>query len=124
MSAGMGRLLRTRARFEFPVTQFALYRNRNPKTKSDYPLLLDVQHELFQGLQTRVVIPLTKAPALTEFPLEYLTPALRVDGETYLLMTPQLAGIDRADLGPQAGDVRDQRQVIESAVEFLTHGFF
>ena len=106
------------------MTQFALYRNRNPQTKADYPLLLDVQHELFEGLQTRVVIPLTKIPVLTKFPLDYLTPPLRVDGETYLLMTPQLAGIDRADLGPQAGDVGDQRQAILSAVEFLTRGFF
>jgi toxin CcdB len=106
------------------VTQFALYRNRNPQTKADYPLLLDVQHALFEGLQTRVVIPLTKAAVLAKFPLDYLTPPLRVGGETYLLMTPQLAGIDRADLGPEAGDVVDQRQAVLSALEFLAHGSF
>jgi toxin CcdB len=106
------------------VTQFALYRNPNPQTEAQYPLLLDVQHELFEGLQTRVVIPLTKAPSLAKFPLDYLTPSLRVGEETYLLMTPQLAGIDRADLGPQAGDVRDQRRAVLSALEFLAYGFF
>lgn len=106
------------------MTQFALYRNKNSKTKADYPLLLDVQSVLFKDLETRVVIPLTKARALTEFPMDYLTPALTVDGETYRLMTPQLAGISRAELGPQAGEVGDQWKVIMTALDFLTRGFF
>jgi len=105
------------------VTQFAVYRNQSSQTKADYPLLLDVQSELFEDLQTRVVIPLTRAPALTKYPLAYLTPALSLDGETYLLMTPQLAGIARADLGPQAGGVADQWKVILAAVDFLVRGF-
>src|SRR2546430_4287922 len=94
-TSGNTRLLsRARAPFraapELLVTQFAVYRNPSPQTRADYPFLLDVQSVLFEDLQTRVVIPLTRAPALTKYPLAYLTPALRVDGETYLLMTPQL----------------------------------
>jgi len=105
------------------VTQFAVYRNPSSQTKADYPFLLDVQSMLFEDLQTRVVIPLTRAPALTKYPLAYLTPTLSLDGETYLLMTPQLAGIARADLGPQAGSVADQWKVILAAVDFLVRGF-
>ena len=106
------------------MAQFAVYRNQNAQTQEDYPLLLDVQSPMFEDLQTRVVIPLTKAPALTEFPMAYLTPALKLNGETYLLMTPQLAGVARADLGPQAGEVGNQSQVILNAVDFLMRGFF
>jgi hypothetical protein len=39
-------------------------------------------------------------------------------------MTPQLAGISRAELGPQAGEVGDQWKVIMTALDFLTRGFF
>ena len=106
------------------MTQFAVYRNQNARTRAEYPLLLDVQSELFKDLHTRVVVPLTKAPALTGFPMAFLTPALKLNGETYLMMTPQLAGLAQAQLGPQAGELNDQQQVILSALEFLAHGFF
>lgn len=105
------------------MTQFAVYRNENSRSKADYPLLLDVQSPMFEDLETRVVIPLTKAPALTDFPMAHLTPALNLNGETYLLMTPQLAGISRADLGPQAGEVSNQWKAILGAVDFLVRGF-
>ncbi len=105
------------------MPQFAVYRNENSRTKSAFPFLVDVQPDLFEDLQTRVVIPLTKAAALTEFPLTYLTPMLTFEGETYMLMTPQLAGIARADLGAHAGSVAEQWRAILAAVDFLMRGF-
>jgi toxin CcdB len=41
------------------VAQFAVYRNKSPRSKSTYPFLVDVQSDLLDELQTRVVIPLT-----------------------------------------------------------------
>jgi len=105
------------------VPQFAVHRNKNPQSKSTFPLLVDVQSDLLEELNTRVVIPLTRAAGLARKPLSHLTPALSFDGDTYLLMTPQLAGIARADLGPQAGTLLDQREQIVAAVEFLLTGF-
>jgi toxin CcdB len=105
------------------VPQFAVHRNKNPQSKSTFPLLVDVQSDLLEELNTRVVIPLTKAAGLARKPLSHLTPALLFDGDTYLLMTPQLAGIARADLGPQAGTLLDQRERIVAAVDFLLSGF-
>ncbi len=40
--------------------QFTVYRNKNPRTKSAFPLLVDVQSDVLEDLHTRVVIPLTK----------------------------------------------------------------
>jgi toxin CcdB len=51
------------------MTQFTAYKNKNPRSKVTYPLLLDVQADLLDDLQTRIVIPLTKAPSLTKSPL-------------------------------------------------------
>lgn len=105
------------------MAQFAVYRNENSGTQSAFPFLVDVQADLLEDLQTRVVIPLTKAAALTKFPLTYLTPMLTFEGESYVLMTPQLEGIARADLGQHAGSLADQWRAILAAVDFLVRGF-
>ena len=93
------------------MPQFAVHRNKNPHSKATFPLLVDVQSDLLDQLNTRVVIPLTKAAGLARKPLSHLTPALSFDGDTYLLMTPQLAGMARADLGPQAGSLSDDPSI-------------
>jgi toxin CcdB len=105
------------------VAQFAVYRNKSPRSKATYPFLVDVQSDLLDELQTRVVIPLTKASTLAKRPLNNLTPSLKFDGGTYLLMTPQLAGVARKDLGALTGSLAEQRQVIVAAVDFLLVGF-
>ncbi len=105
------------------MAQFAVYKNKNPRTKTAFPFLVDVQSDLLEPLHTRVVIPLTKAAALTKKPVSHLTPAIDFDGEAYLLMTPQLAGIARSDLGAEAGALIEKRQTILAAIDFLLTGF-
>lgn len=104
------------------MAQFTVYRNKNPRSKTTYPLLVDAQADLLNELQTRLVIPLTKAPALTKKPIARLTPSIDIDGERYLLMTPQLAGIARSELGAAVGSVADQRSVIVAALDLLITG--
>lgn len=105
------------------MAQFTVYRNKNARTKTAFPLLVDIQSDLLEGLQTRVVIPLTKVAALARKPLAQLTPVLSVDGEDYVLMTPQLAGIGRAELGAAVGNLASERQAILAATDFLLTGF-
>jgi toxin CcdB len=105
------------------MAQFTVYRNKNARTKSTYPLLVDIQSDLLEDLRTRVVIPLTKTAALTKKPLAHLTPALPFDGEEYVLMTPQLAGIRRTELGAAVGSIASARQTIVAAMDFLLTGF-
>jgi toxin CcdB len=105
------------------VAQFSVYRNKNARTKAAFPFLVDVQSDLLEPLNTRVVIPMTKSPALTKRPVSHLTPEVSFNGDRYMLMTPQLAGIGRAELGPLAGTVVDERQTILAAIDFLLTGF-
>jgi toxin CcdB len=104
------------------VAQFTVYKNKNPRSKTTYPLLVDAQADLLDELQTRLVIPLTKAPALAKKPIARLTPSIEFEGEHYLVMTPQLAGIARSELGPAIGSVADQRTAIVSALDLLITG--
>jgi toxin CcdB len=105
------------------VAQFTLYRNNNPRTQAISPLLVDVQTDLLEELQTRVVIPLTKAAALTQAPVSQLTPTIEFEGEVYVLLTPQLAGIARGDLGSAAGNLAARRDIILAALDFLLTGY-
>ncbi len=105
------------------MAQFTVYRNKSARTKATFPFLVDVQSDLLEDLQTRVVIPLSKAGALTKKPVSHLTPILQFDGETYVLMTPELAGVARNDLGAAAGNLSDRRDAILAAMDFLLTGF-
>ena len=105
------------------MAQFSVYRNKNPRTKATFPFLVDVQSDLLEPLGTRVVIPLTKIPGLTRKPVSHLTPEIPFSGDSYVLMTPQLAGVSVADLGSLAGTLVGEGQAILAALDFLLTGF-
>jgi toxin CcdB len=105
------------------VTQFTVYRNKNPRSRAAFPFLLDVQSDLLDELQTRVVIPLTKAAAFVRKPVAHLMPVVQFEGEAYVLVTPQLAGIARSEIGSPAGSLAQRRDTIVAAMDFLLSGF-
>lgn len=105
------------------MSRFAVYRNENPGSREEFPFLVDVQAGLLEALGTRVVIPLGNAEELTGFPMRYLIPMVALDGRPYALLTPQLGGIRREELGPPVGSLADQESVISAAIDFLFRGF-
>ena len=105
------------------MPQFAVYLNKNLRSRSVFPLLVDVQAELLRNLETRVVIPLVKGAAFTSYPLGLVMPTVEVDGESYVLVTPQLAGVSQWDLGPHTGSVAAHSHAIFTAMDILLRGF-
>jgi len=104
------------------MAQFTVYKNKNPKTKNAYPYLLDVQVNLLDGLQTRVVAPLAKSTVLQKKAMQHITPLITFDGEKYLLLIPQLSGIAKTDLGARVGELSRYRDEIVAALDFLFLG--
>jgi len=105
------------------MPQFAVYLNKNLRSRSVFPMLVDVQAELLRDLETRVVIPLVKSAAFSSFPLGLVMPTVEVEGESYMLVTPQLAGVSRWDLGPHTGSVAAHARAIVTATDILLRGF-
>jgi toxin CcdB len=105
------------------LPQFTVYRNKNARSKGAFPLLVDVQSDLLEDLQTRVVIPLSKVAALTKRPVSQLTPMIEFEDASYVLVTPQLAGIARSELGSATGSLATSRDTILAAMDFLLLGF-
>lgn len=104
------------------MAQYAIYQNKNPQCKKEFPLLLDIQTNLLDSLQTTVVVPLKKLEANKNKMLTQLTPTLLIEGEDYLMLTPQLAGIQRKELGKVIADVEYARTEILNALDFLLTG--
>ena len=105
------------------MAKFTVHRNKNARSKAIYPFVVAVQSDRLDELQTRVVIPLTEAAALAKKPVSRLTPLLDFEDGQYVLMTPQLAGIPRRELGPAAGSLAARRDTILAAMDFLITGF-
>ena len=105
------------------MPQFTAYQNKNAQTKKLIPFLLDVQTELLDELQTRVVVPLTSVEKSAAKQMSRLTPLLEIDGDSYLMLTPQLAGINKKELGKPVADLSSSRNEIVAALDFLVTGF-
>ena len=104
------------------MAQFTVYQNKNPQSNKAFPLLLDIQTNLLDSLQTTVVIPLKKLGSNKDKALTHLTPIVNIDGNDYLILTPQLAGIQRKELGKAIADIAHARTEILNALDFLVTG--
>lgn len=104
------------------MTQFTIYQNKNSQSKKEYPLLLDIQTNLLDSLQTTVVVPLKKLETNKDKVLTQLTPTFTIEGVDYLMFTPQLAGIQRKELGKAISDIEYARTDILNALDFLLTG--
>jgi toxin CcdB len=104
------------------MTQFCVHRNTNPANKTEVPYLLDIQHPLLSHIETRAVIPLYAAGTLKRKELPRLTPNIDVAGKSYLVMTPQLAGIPARFVGTQVANIGERRHEIIAAIDMLVSG--
>jgi toxin CcdB len=104
------------------MAQFTVHRNQHAPTKARFPLLLDVQTDLLDGLATRVVIPLTPQAGSKSQMMDKLTPVVQVDGKHYIAVTPQLSAIAKKELGPVVADLSGERVDFIKALDFLLTG--
>ena len=104
------------------MPQFTVYRNKNPETLSAAPFLLDIQNDLLRDLDTRVVVPLRPVFVMQGRALKPLMPVFEIEGRHYVMLTPQMAGVPKNDLGAPVTRVDSYRSEIIAAVDFLLTG--
>lgn len=84
--------------------------------------LLDVQSNLLDRLETRVVVPLlveTQAPP----PMATLNPVFEIHGQRHVMVTQSIATLRRKDLGKVVLSLDDQHQRITNALDMLLSGY-
>ena len=102
------------------MPQFDVY--ANPGRNADLiPLLLDVQSDLLDPLDTRLVAPLvdaTRAKAISR-----LNPEFIIERRRLFLSTQEMSGYPRRALGEPLLNLSQRRDEILAAIDFLIHGF-
>ena len=101
------------------MAQFDVYKNLNTKTKELFPYLLNIQNDLLSSLQTRVVVPL----ALGIKPISHLNPVFMIEGQTVVMSTADMAGISLLECSEMLVNLKDNRDEIIDAVDFMVNGF-
>ena len=87
-------------------------------------LVLDVQADVLERIETRVVVPLAAPGDVGGEPFARLRPILTVADEPYVLATTDLSVVTTARLGPVVENVEARhRDEITVALDFLFQGF-
>jgi toxin CcdB len=104
------------------MKQFDLYNNTDKDTNKAYPYFVDVQSNLIDKLNSRVVIPLTlQIKSDKGFP-EGLCPVIDIDGERAVLLTHQMTSVSTSFLKKRSGTLAPNRNEIIAAIDFLVTG--
>lgn len=92
------------------------------KRRGEPGYLLNVQHDLYDHLPTRMVVPVV--PLASGLPqLGELTPRLVVDGTPHLLFPQYMAAVPKRELGRPAGNLEAERDAVTKALDLLLTGF-
>lgn len=105
------------------MSQYSVYSNANPSTKSIYPYIVDVQSPLLDALETRLAIPLSLASRFNDKAIRNLTPIMTVNGLEYVVLAPQMAAIPKRLIGAFVVDCGKYRNEILASIDFLVTGF-
>lgn len=84
--------------------------------------LLEVQADLLNHLNTRVVVPLLPL-ALAPKPARTLNPCFEILGETLVMTTQFMAAVPASMLHTPVTSLALQRDEIIAAIDFLMQGF-
>lgn len=97
------------------MARFHVYQN-----KDGAGYLLDVQADLLDHLNTRMVVPLLPSAQLT--PARYLNPVFTVEGKPYVMATQFLAAVPLGALGKEVANLQAYQDTVISALDFLFSG--
>ena len=104
------------------MAQFHVYENPNKASRKTYPYVLDIQSDLLDDLRTTAVIPLSPVSLAAKAAITRLTPVVAFDGKSWVVLTPQIAGIDRSHVGKPVANLTSYRAELVAALDFLISG--
>ncbi len=105
------------------MARFDVYANPGSHATTT-PYLLDVQSDLLDGLDTRMVVPLRSLQTFPKVKLSTrLTPVLTVQGEECLLETPKMGAVPQRVLKTPVTSLASEQAQISAALDFLFQGY-
>ena len=105
------------------MARFDVYANPGSQARAA-PYLLDVQGDLLNGLDRRMVIPLRSLEHFPKVKLStQLTPIFTIEGEEYLLETPKMSAVPLRVLKSPVTSLAQAQDQITAAMNFLFQGY-
>lgn len=104
------------------MARFDVFRNEQAPGNKRFPYLLVVQSDLLEELRTCVVVPLGRAAVVGGKSMQGLMPTLQLDGNDWVMYTPQLAAIAASALRQRVANLQEQHHAILAALDFLFSG--
>ncbi|UAA39278.1 CcdB family protein [Paraneptunicella aestuarii] len=104
------------------MAQFCLYQNKDRNSCEAYPYFVDVQNQLLESLNTRLVIPLTPIDLLSEKAPGHLCPVIHIREGDFVMLTQQMTSVPRSILTEPVNDLSAFREEIIGAIDFLITG--
>jgi len=84
--------------------------------------LLDVQTDLLDGLNTRIVVPVL-AEGVAPTPARLLNPGFDIEGERHYLMTQFMASVPAASLRSPVANLSDRSDDVTRALDMIFQGY-
>jgi len=105
------------------VNQFTLYRNNNKSSNKTYPYFVDIQNDLLDDLNSKVVIPLSPYNSRDKIDAKKLCLIIKIDGEgDFVLLTHQITSIPKSTLKTKITSLENYRYEILAAIDILLSG--
>jgi toxin CcdB len=105
------------------MARFEVYPNPGSHAHTT-PYLLDVQSDLLDGLDSRMVIPLRSLDHFAKVKLPTrLTPVINIQGKDYLLETPKMGAVPQRILKSPVVSLAAEQIQITAALDFLFQGY-
>lgn len=101
------------------MAQFDVYENPSNSSKELIPYILDIQHDILSNISTRVVVPLVMDSAI----VNKLHPTFEINGNKVMMSTSELATIPVDILGEKIDNLKEFRNEIIDAIDFLVTGY-
>ncbi|MCR5856951.1 CcdB family protein [Mesorhizobium sp. J428] len=98
------------------MARFDVYQGDGPNL-----LLLDIQHDTFDYLDTRLVVPLMPVKGSPPA-VQRLYPVFEIGGRRMLMATPLMSAVSARQLKKPISSLSGHRDEIISAIDFLQQG--
>ncbi|MGR3219203.1 MAG: CcdB family protein [Candidatus Anammoxibacter sp.] len=104
------------------MSQFTLYKNEDKNSQKIYPYFVDVQSNLLDDLNSRLVIPLSPYSAVNKTNAKKICPVIQLDEGKFVLLTHQMTTVPRATLKTVITSIENYRYEIIDAIDMLITG--
>lgn len=105
------------------MSQFDVYKNMDTLGNTQSPLLLNVQTDFLDSLDTRVIIPLMPIQSYPGKPVSNLHPVFEISGKEYIAVTALMRSVQSSQIGEKVSTLKGDSDKINTSLDFVFSGF-